>query len=1280
MSHRRTHKLLNILLVFMLTLSLSSTVLAQGGDGGSQFNVEAVSVDDSFSVDIDGKAPQPAPQDNVSVIVKLDLAPLTGYGGEIVGLDATRPDAVGAGRLDVTSAASQSYLAYANAQINAFASELVAAIPGAAVTYRYPVIIGGAAVVIPAGQVAQLSKLPGVKAVYPDRLEKLTTEVTPEFIGATKIWEALGGQGSAGEGMVVGVLDTGIWPEHPSFADPDPAGKAYVRPAHWHGAVCEFGSANPVDTTFVCNNKLVGADRFMATYDLLNQLLPGEFKSARDDDGHGTHTSSTAAGNGGVAASLLGVDRGVVSGIAPRAAVAMYKVCGELGCYNTDSAAAIQQAIVDGVDAINFSISGGSSPFDDVVSLAFLDAYNAGVFVAASAGNSGPGADTTDHREPWVTTVAASTSNRHFISTLTLTSSDGASLVVQGASVTAGVSTATPVVNAADFDGLPAGNSAKGMCNTIFPAGTFSGQIVLCKRGVVARVEKGYNVWVGGAGGMILYNPAQQGLVTDNHFLPSVHIDGAEGAQVMSFFTSHPGVTATFSNGIATAVPGDMMASFSSRGGSGQTLGISKPDVTAPGVQILAGNTPYPATVLGGTPSQLFQAIQGTSMSSPHVAGAGALLKALHPDWTPAQIKSALMTTAKTAVVKEDGSTPANAFDYGSGRIDLTKAGNPGLTFRATAQDYINHAQDLWNSNYPSLYVPALAGKITVQRTVTSETSGLRIWQVEVVAPADLKVTAPAKLMLAGGGSATFDISVDASTVPVGQVRMAVLKLTSEDLEAHFPITIVRRSPAVSLSKTCDPSMVYQGDVTHCHIDITNTLSAEAMVNAVDYLPKQLTLDAASVEGAVAQGNGLSYTGKLYGATPPDVAVVDGTGTTVAGYLPLAGLGVGPLASFSDDSIVNLNVPAFVFGGENWTRIGVVSNGYVVVGGGVSADVSARGQSLPNPQPPNNVLAPFWTDLNPAAGGIIRGAILRSGSDRWLVIEWDQVANFTDNKLNSFQLWIGLNGVEDISYTYGDVTSGNKDLLAVGAENKFGNRGSNWYYNGVGAAVANGDELRVRSAAAESGETRRIQYVARGERLGAWTNVVEMTSTAFAGAATAMVSGEVVQKPPQPVTVQLPLLADAWVNGGDKGANYNDYPAVVARSTGVDNALFVWDVSGLPAGAQIQSAQLVVDVSLVSGYQKSLFPLNVGAFDPATVTFNSKLTYSNPGAGAPAAVGAMTLDVTAQAGKMMAEAVNGKGYLAVGAAGYPGRVSMKSLESYGNSGAARLMITYLPAP
>ena len=418
----------------------------------------------------------------------------------------------------------------------------------------------------------------------------------------------------------------------------------------------------------------------MTTFDTFGPApLAGEFHSARDNNGHGSHTATTAAGNADVQAGFNGIPLAIVNGIAPRAHVVAYKVCftvptGQGSCYQSDSVAAIQQAIEDGVDVLNFSIGGGNNPYSDPVELAFLDAYEAGIFVAASAGNDGPAAESTGHRGPWVTTVAASTTDRSFQGSADVASGSD-SLNVTGASVMGPVPTAPVVLNTADP-----------LCLNPAAAGTFAGQIVVCQRGNNARVAKGFNVLQGGAVGMILYNPTLNSLNADTHYLPALHIDEVQGAALVAFLTGHVGTTGSLSGGASVLDPstGDIMAAFSSRGGPGQTLGISKPDITGPGVNILAGQTPKLAVSDASPPDQLFQIISGTSMSSPHIAGSAALLlKQLHPDWTPGQIKSALMTTATVdGLLKEDGVTPATPFDLGSGRVDLSEAGRPGPHLR----------------------------------------------------------------------------------------------------------------------------------------------------------------------------------------------------------------------------------------------------------------------------------------------------------------------------------------------------------------------------------------------------------------------------------------------------------------------------------------------------------------------------------------------------------------------------------------------------------------------
>ncbi len=1046
----------------------------------------------------------------VSVIVKLADDSLAAYDGGVLGLKATSPSVTGAEQLDVKSADSQLYLAYLAEQQSAFEATALKAIPEAQVTHRFDVILGGVAMIVPESQVGALAGLPGVQGVYADDLLQVDTERSPQFIDAQPLWNELGGQDDAGEGVIVGVLDTGIWPEHPSFSDPDPSGEPYAAPPSWNGTACEFGSANPNDPPFTCNNKLIGADQFLVTYKAVIGLLPGEFNSVRDSEGHGTHTTSTAAGNRNVAASIFGVPRGIISGIAPRAHVAMYRVCANQGCFTSDSAAAVQRAILDGVDVINFSISGGTNPYSDIVSLAFLDAYNAGVFVAASAGNSGPGLETVNHREPWVATVGASTTDRHFISTVTLTADNGDTLTLTGASVTGGISTPTPVV-------LPLAAAVLCGANDVvnpFAPGTFNGEIVVCQRGGSARVTKSRNVRDGGGAGMLLYNPVLQGLATDNHFIPSVHLENNDGATLLAFLSSHTGVMATFTQGVATTVQGDKMAAFSSRGGPGQSLGISKPDVTAPGVQILAGHSPLPHSVVGGLPGQLFQAIQGTSMSSPHVAGAAALLRDLHPTWTPGQIKSALMTTARTnEVFKEDGVTPFTPFDAGSGRIDLHQASDPGITFDETGANYLALQNQLWNANYPSVYIPVMPGQITVQRMAHSVLNVDHSYTFKLKAPKDVAITVPENLVVPANGDASFNITIDARNVPIGEVRHATLFLSNGHIMLHFPITIVRKQPVVTQTKACNPANFSQGSTTACTLTLTNTSFDTANVNLTDQLPSQLQLVSGSVVNATESGNGLVFNGALFGASPPNPSLAPGS--SIAGYLPLSLFGITPIGGVGDDTLTNFNVPAFTYAGETYTRLGVSSNGYLVVGGGSGPDNTFLNQNLPNPNRPNNVLAAFWTDLNPAAAGAMRIATLTDGVDTWIVVDWAGVREFsTAGNLHSFEIWIGVNGDanpgEDISFAYGPNTgAGDLGLLTVGVENRFGNRGNNIYFNGAGTLPGNGTELRVTSAPPTPGETRIITFQATGVKKGNWQNCAETTSNLFQGVNIACFNGRV---------------------------------------------------------------------------------------------------------------------------------------------------------------------------
>lgn len=995
------------------------------------------------------------------------------------------------------------------------ASDLAAAADGQ-VVYEYE-IINGASMVVDGADVDIVAKSDGVTGVYLDQLMQPDTEVSPGFIGAPVLWDMLGGQGSAGEGTVVGVLDSGVWPEHPSFSDPDPIGKPFDPPPVAPGSngfgsggprsSCDFGNAgwNANDAPFSCNNKLIGAYQFLDTYKAVVGLEPEEFDSARDDNGHGTHTASTAAGNGGVSASIFGIPRGIVSGVAPRAHVIMYRVCGDAGCYQSDSVAAVEQAILDEVDSINFSISGGTAPYSDMVEQAFSVAYDNGVFVSASAGNSGPGPDTVAHRGPWTMTVAASTTDRHFLSTVSILAGNGDTLELEGASVTDGINSATPVVLASDY--------GDGLCLDPFPAGTFSGEIVICERGVIARVAKSFNVAAGGAGGLLLYNPSLQGLATDNHFIPSVHLENDAGAALLDFMSTHSNVTATFTQGTATTVQGDKMAAFSSRGGPGQNLGISKPDITAPGVQILAGHTPLPATVDGGLPGQLFQSIQGTSMSSPHIAGSAAVLKDLHPNWTPGQIKSAIMMTANGNPVKEDGITPADPFDMGSGRVDLAVAGDPGATISDSTANFMALQDELWNANYPSLYMPAMPGKITVQRTLQSDLTRKSKWHTAVDSPPDLTVIVPNKVDVPAGGSATFDITLDARDVPLGEVRHATLYLSYKDKELHFPITIVRSQANVTVDKICTPSIIAPEETTDCTITIENSTFSEANVSVIDELPNQLKLVDGSLVGATQDGKrALSFEGTLAAAAPNVIDV--SPNPAPFGYIPMSALGVTPFAcpSNCDDGGFVLNVPAFTYNDQTYSQVIWSVNGTVEAGTASGLATSASNLSMPNPSLPNNLLAPWWTDLNLGAGGNWYVAVLTAGPNQYTVYEWQDVPRFGDNSSTfSFQIWVQNGPSGNIWFVY-DGFAGNTSDGTVGAENSDGTIGDTWYFEGSGNSPWGGPDLKVSAVPGAPGGSHVISFtaVAPEDAYGPWANCAELTSDTFQGTNVSCTYGEVV--------------------------------------------------------------------------------------------------------------------------------------------------------------------------
>ena len=613
--------------------------------------------------------------------------------------------------------------------------------------------------------------------------------------------------------MIVGIIDTGIQPGHPSFADRGNKfiGQNYQPPAVWDGA-CESGNGFAVSD---CNNKLIGARYYLEGFGREN-LDPASFISPRDDDGHGTHTASTSAGNYGVDPVIEGNDLGVdiISGISPRSYVAAYKVCWEgngvtspAGCASADSVAAIDDAVADGVDVINFSVGSNSSQILGAEGYAFLGASDAGVFVANSAGNSGPGAGTVGSPAsvPWLTTVAASTLARSFTSTVTIKGATE-TFTVKGASVTNALPD-TPLVDAANAAaaGAAAANAALCKPGTLDPA-KVAGKVVLCLRGDNARIDKSLQVKNAGGKGMILYNPtdAQDLTRTPTGCRPRTPTSRtASGSRTRSRAAPSP---LRSRPGKAGPDKERVMAAFSSRGPQTAMPDLAKPDVTAPGVQILAGAADRPAPTSLLRPGFLFQSIQGTSMSSPHVAGAGALLTQAHPTLSPAEIKSELMLTANPNVLKEDARTPSDPFDRGSGEIDPNKAVDSGLVIDTTTLDYASYIEwvdptffeeDLPRTrpndlNLPSIAFSKFAGKETTTRTFKSIDSAATRWTVSFEGLAGLTATASTGqfFTIKPGQSQPIGITITQVNAPLNKYTFGSLVLTSGSRVLRVPISI----------------------------------------------------------------------------------------------------------------------------------------------------------------------------------------------------------------------------------------------------------------------------------------------------------------------------------------------------------------------------------------------------------------------------------------------------------------------------------------------------------
>ena len=767
------------------------------------------------------KAPQAGQFTKAGIyIVQMADLPVVAYTGDVKGLKATAPKA--GQKADPNSGAVVAYTGFLKGKHAAALAKT-----GGKGLYNYVYSYNGFAAILTAAQANEMVKTAGVLAVSPDEERTADTSSTPNFLGldaAGGLWEQLGGVKGAGEGIIIGIVDSGIWPQSLSFADrvaadgtpssAPGAKRAFQQIPGWHGR-CRPGEDFNAS---MCNQKLIGAQWFNAAWasggltgdQVINRDRPWEFNSVRDYNGHGTHTASTAGGNYGVQATGTAAVFGTISGMAPRARIAMYKALwstqdGSTASGRTaDLVAAIDQAVADGVDVINYSISGTLTDFADPVEISFLFAARAGIFVAESAGNSGPTTSTVAHPSPWTTTVAAGTHNRSGQGSVTLgngTTYAGASLATAVTaplvdSMAAGVTGADPTKLALCYgatDGAAVLDPAK-----------VAGKIVVCDRGVTGRTNKSLAVQEAGGVGMILVNTSANSINADFHIVPTVHLQNTDRAAVKAYAAT-AGATATINQATVTYTdPAPFTASFSSRGpllaGGGDLL---KPDVIAPGQDILAAVAP-PANA-----GRDFNLYSGTSMSSPHVAGLAALLMDKYPTWSPMMIKSALMTSAYD-VLDGPNTNPLVIFRQGAGHVQPNKAADPGLVYNAGWNDWLaflcgttaavgpstcssltgaGYSTDPSNYNGASIAIGSLAGTQTVTRKVTNVGTAAATYTASVAGMTgfDVVVT-PSTLTLAKGATGSFTVKLTRTSATLNTYTGGQLTWTDGTHNVRIPL------------------------------------------------------------------------------------------------------------------------------------------------------------------------------------------------------------------------------------------------------------------------------------------------------------------------------------------------------------------------------------------------------------------------------------------------------------------------------------------------------------
>lgn len=638
--------------------------------------------------------------------------------------------------------------------------------------YRYTSALSGFAIRLDPAQVKQLQADPAVLAVQPSRRATLdsvagvgsTSAATGSVSGPPP--DSAPGHSDAGKGVVIAIVDSGIWPENPTFAaaalDPDEVRRSHPR---FRGGCATTGEQWNEQA---CNAKVIGARAFVEAFGA-DQVAAAEYLSPRDAAGHGSHVASTAAGNSGVSVTVGQQEFGQISGEAPAAALSIYKACwvapdpADDGCETADVVAAIDTAVADRVDVLNLALSDTDESASDPVELALLNAAAAGIVVTASAGDGGPGPGTVAHPGPWVTTVGATT-GAGYPGEIRL--GDGRRLT--GSMVSAEPVPVAPLVRAADAAAPGATRRQASRCYTgALDAAQVDDAVVICTRGGNARLSKGVTVEQAGGRAMILANGRPGAIEADIHQVPAVHVDKQAATALDAYLRSTRRPTASL-RPLPSAGEGSGPAHFSARGPVRESgADVGKPDLAASGENVIGAVSP-PADF-----GRRWDLASGTSMAAAEAAGAAAAVVAVHPDWSPAAVKSALMTTAGPVAGRAD------PFATGAGILRPDAASDPGLVYDTGAEAWRRYVRaqgvplatrgkgaptvDGSDLNLASVTVGSLVGEQRIKRRVTNVSHRTETYTGDVSGLRGVAArVSPASFRLAPGESTTYRLTMTA--------------------------------------------------------------------------------------------------------------------------------------------------------------------------------------------------------------------------------------------------------------------------------------------------------------------------------------------------------------------------------------------------------------------------------------------------------------------------------------------------------------------------------------